>query len=417
MERPARSFFRIRGPMMLIASLALALAAAPADTSHARAPDAAQDAPAVTVHRQPALPTVALRLSILADDPPGYAGAGHLFQHLLLPTLQDQVARVGGRVQAIRGSDAIVYTVVGPASELDYLAGVLRSTLRAPAGGGTGMLQALGALSGERAAERETAPQYVRAALRAQLFPSDLPAAGMDEAAARLASAQLDEVWSEMYRPDRVSIVAVGDVELDAVRRAFRSLPAPSARGPSYLPEDTVPSFSADTPQATRGWIGTAWAATDQEPAAVSVTARLLRSYLRRRMTRSSVDVEHWWTHHGQALTLVVATPDSLVPAARRTVDGALASLAGSLDEAAVRDAAASVRRDLVFLSRTPERMAELIGEFADRGAGGDGVQQFYTGLGEVTEDDVRRVLESLGAADPAKVYVPPQRIPEAQRR
>jgi len=34
-----------------------------------------------------------------------------------------------------------------------------------------------------------------------------------------------------------------------------------------------------------------------------------------------------------------------------------------------------------------------------------------------VTEDDVRRVLESLGAADPAKVYVPPQRIPEAQRR
>jgi len=70
-----------------------------------------------------------------------------------------------------------------------------------------------------------------------------------------------------------------------------------------------------------------------------------------------------------------------------------------------------------VFLSRSPERMAELIGEFADRGAGGDGVQQFYTGLGEVTEDDVRRVLESLGAADPAKVYVPPQRIPEAQRR
>src|SRR3954449_10819896 len=112
MERPVRSIFRIHGPMMLTVSLALALAAAPADTSHARAPDAAQDAPAVTVHRQPALPTVALRLSILADDPPGYAGAGHLFQHLLLPSLHDPAAPVRGPVSVARGSAALVYQVV-----------------------------------------------------------------------------------------------------------------------------------------------------------------------------------------------------------------------------------------------------------------------------------------------------------------
>ncbi|HEX8907209.1 MAG TPA: insulinase family protein, partial [Longimicrobiaceae bacterium] len=386
-------------------------------TSRVHAPDAAQDAPAVTVHRQPALPTVALRLSILADDPPGYAGAGHLFQHLLLPSLEDQVARVGGRVQAVRGSDAIVYTVVGPASELDYLAGILRSTLRAPDPRQDVMLASLSALAGERASERETATKYVRAALRAQLFPGDLPAAGTDDAAARLSTARLDEVWGEIYRPDRVSIVAVGDVDLDAVRRAFRSLPPAPGRGPSVLPEDTVPSLEADTPQATRAWIGSAWAANDADPAALSVTARLLRNYLRRRMTRSSVDVEHWWTHHGQALALVVATPDSLAPAARRTVGGALTTLAGNLDGDAVRDAASSVRRDLLFYSRSPERMAELLGEFADRGTGADAAQRFYAALDAVTEDDVRRVLDALGAAEPAAVYVPPQRIPEAQRR
>jgi predicted Zn-dependent peptidase len=401
---------------MLIATLALALAAAPADTSRARAP-AAQDAPAVTVHRQPALPTVALRLSILADDPPGYAGAGHLFQHLLLPSLEDQAARVGGRVQAIRGSDAIVYTVIGPASELDYLAGILRGALRAPSPGTAEMLAALRALSGERSAERETASQYVRAALRAQLFPADLSAAGTDDAAQRLSTARLDEVWGQIYRPDRVSIVAVGDVELDAVRRAFRTLPQPSGGGDEALVEDTVPSFAADTPQATRGWIGSAWSAGDQDPAAVSVTARLMRSYLRRRMTRSSVDVEHWWTHDGQALALVVATPDSLVPAARRTVDGALATLAGNVDEAAVRDASASVRRDLLFYSRSPERMAELIGEFADRGNGADGLQRFYADLEDVTVADVRQVLDALGSGDAAKVYVPPQKIPASQLR
>lgn len=402
---------------MLTLSLALALAAAPPDTTRAPA-HPAQAAPAITVHTQPALPVVALRMSIVAADPPGYAGAGHLFQHLLLPSLEEQAARVGGRVQAIRGSDAIVYTVIGPASELDYLAGILRSALRVPTGAaGAAMLQSLSALAGERGSERETAPSYVRAALRSQLFPSELPAAGTDDAAARLQAADLADVWGEIYAPDRVSIVAVGDVSLGAVERAFRSLPAASASG--RLPADvadTLPALAADTPQATRGWIGAAWRADSANPAALSVTARLLRGTLRRRMTRSSVEVEHWWTHEGQALALVVATPDSLVPAARRTVAGALATLGSGVSDEAVRAAASSVRREMLFYSRSPERMAELLGEFADRGGGRGAAQAYYAALGAVTESDVRRVLEQLAAAEPGTVYVAPQRIPPEQR-
>jgi predicted Zn-dependent peptidase len=400
---------------MLTLSLALALAAAPHDTVRARPP---QGSPAVTVHNQPALPVVALRLSIVADDPPGYAGAGHLFQHLALPALQDQAARVGGRVQAIRGSDAIVYSVVGPASELDYLAGILRSALRAPSPAGAQMLQAAGALAEERAEERETAPAYVRAALRSKLFPADLPAAGTADAAARLQSASLADVWGEIYSPDRVSVVAVGDVDLAAVERAFRTLPpSPGAGRLTDAVSDTVPALEADTPQATRGWIASAWRADDADPAALSVTARLLRNHLRRRMTRSSVDVEHWWTHHGQALALVVATPDSLVATARRTVDGALAALSANLTDAAVRDASSSVQREMLFYSRTPERMAELLGEFADRGTGRDAAQRYYAGLAAVTQEDVARVLDQLRAGEPATVFVPPQRIPPEQRR
>ncbi|HEU4562379.1 MAG TPA: hypothetical protein VFS20_31405 [Longimicrobium sp.] len=401
---------------MLTLSLALALVAAPHDTARAR-PRPAQAAPAITVHNQPALPVVALRMSIVANDPPGYAGAGHLIQHLLLPGLEEQAARVGARVQAIRGSDAIVYTLVGPASELDYLAGLLRGALRVPANPNVGMLQSLAALAGERGAERETAPAYVRASLRGQLFPADLPAAGTDEAAARLQSSDLAAVWGRIYSPDRVSIVAVGDVSLNAVERAFRSLPDPPA---GSLPEelaDTFPAFEADTPQATRAWIGTAWRADEADAAAMSVTARMLRSYLRRRMTRSNVEVDHWWTHHGQALALVVATPDSLVSAARRTVGGALEAFGGTVTDEGVRAAARSLRRDMLFYSRTPERMAELLGEFADRGGGRDAAQRYYAALEAVAEDDVRRVLEQLAAAEAATVYVPPQRIPREQRR
>jgi len=402
---------------MLTLSLALALAAAPHDTTRAPAPAAAQEGPAITVHHQQAMPVVALRLSILADDPPGYAGAGHLFQHLLLPSLEDQAARVGGHVSVLRGSDAIVYQVVGPATELEYLAGILRSALRVPTPVGPEMLSALSALAEERNAERETAPQYVRAALRARLFPAEIPAAGTEGAAARLASAPLDRLWSGIYRPDRVQVVAVGDVQLAAVRRVFRTLPGtPSADAPEAV-ADTVPALEADTPQATRGWIGSAWSAAEVEPAAVSVTARLLRNYLRRRMTRSTVEVEHWWTHQGQALALVVATPDSLVPAARRTVDGALGTLTPAVTDASVRAAAASVRRDMLFYARAPDRMAELLGEFADRDTGPDAAQRYFAALDAVTADDVRGVLDRLQVGEPAKVYVPPQRIPAAQRR
>jgi predicted Zn-dependent peptidase len=61
--------------------------------------------------------------------------------------------------------------------------------------------------------------------------------------------------------------------------------------------------------------------------------------------------------------------------------------------------------------------MAELLGEFADRGGGRDAAQRYYAALGAVTEADVRRVLDQLGAADPGTVYVAPQRIPPEQLR
>lgn len=393
---------------MLTLALFAALAAAPDTVPRPAA--AAQPGPAIVVLREPALPIVALRLSLLADDPPGYAGAGHLVQHLHQASLEERVARVGGRVQVLRTSDAVVYTVLGPAAELEYLAGLLAGVLRAPAPGTAEVLVALRALETERAAEREVAPSYVRAALRAAVFPGDLSAAGTDAGAARLATARLAEVWSAMYRPERVAVVAVGDVELERVRAVFRDLPA---AGPAALPlrADTVRPFPADTPQATRAWLARGWAADGADPAALTVAARLLRNHLRTRMTRSEVEVEHWWSHRGQALALVVATPDSLAPVARRTVDGSLAALAATVDAGQVQGAAAALRREMRFFGRTPERMAHLLGAFADRGDAGDGAQRYFAALERVGEEEVRSVLELLLAEAPQVIEVPGHRV------
>jgi predicted Zn-dependent peptidase len=392
---------------MLALWLTLA-AAAPGDTA---APAAAQSAPAVTVHRQPTLPVVALRLSLLADDPPGLAGAGHLIQHLHLGAMEEQAARVGGRVQALRTSDALVYTVTGPATELDFLAGVLRAALRAPRAEGSQLLVALNTLGEERAAERERAPSYVRASLRSRIFPGDLPAAGTAASARRLESASLEAAWDRMYSPDRISVVAVGNVGVADVSRALRGLPAGSGAAPGEALPDSVAPLAADTPQATQHWLGWAAPAGGDDPAALSVAARILQGRLRRAMPNSAVEVEHWWTHHGHALAIVVATPGARAATARRTLGGALAAALAAVDEETVRTAAAGVRRDLLFYARTPERMAEVLGAFADRGDDPEAASGFFAALDGVTEAAVRRVLEDVAAREGFRVEVAPQKL------
>ncbi len=398
---------------MLLLALTLAAGTAAADTAALSSLPAPANAVAgmVAVHRQPAIPIVALRLSLLADDPPGYAGAGHLLQHLLLPSLLEQVQRVGGEVQITRGADAVVYTVVGPASELDYLAGVLRSTLRQPSVGEAQLVAAQRELRDERGAEWETAAGHVRALLRGRLFPEDLSPAGTPASAERFTPEAVQALWAAMYRPERVSVVAVGDVQVGRVRDAFARLPAAPEGTAAEALADTVSAAPPAPPEATRGWIGLGWSAADADPAAVTVAARLLRDHLRERLPSASVEAEHWWTRQGQALALVVAAQPAGLPAARRAVGASLASLGESLDAGRVREAAAGVRRDMLFYARRPERMADVVGQFIDRAGQADAAQRFYADVERVDEDAVRAVLAQLAGGTPAAVDVPPQKI------
>jgi predicted Zn-dependent peptidase len=107
----------------------------------------------------------------------------------------------------------------------------------------------------------------------------------------------------------------------------------------------------------------------------------------------------------------VVATPGARAATARRTVSGALAALDADLDPEAVQAAARAVRRDLLFFGRTPERMAEVIGSFADRTGESDAAQRFFGLLDRVDEETVRRVLSELRASEVVTLEVAPQRL------
>jgi predicted Zn-dependent peptidase len=365
--------------------------------------------PALIVHHQPALPVVALRLSIQTDDPPGYAGAGHLLQHLVLAELSDQVERVGGRASIVRNSDALVYTVVGPALELDHLAAALLGALRAPAEDPGARLSAERVLRQERMAEWETAEGHARSALRAQLFPADLSSAGTENSVDRFSTVSLDALWGGVYDPTRTSVVAVGDVRTADVERAFASLPpSPRARlsGPR---QDTTASRPLAAAEATRGWVAIGYPAVAASPATVSVGTRLLRDFVRQRLPGAQVEGEHWWTHHGQAMVLVASLDGDALNEGRRAVGTASGSLAGSLDEETVRAAATALRRDMLFYSRTPGRMAEVVGSFADRSGEPDAAQRYYDELGRVDAEMVRRFFEEIENRTPARVEIPPQ--------
>lgn len=393
-------------PLLLFASIGAATGPA-----RATAQAEASGEPLFVVHRQPAIPLVSLRMALLVDDPPGLAGAGHLLQHIQYPGLERQAQEVGAKVQVERTSDAIVYTVTGPTAELRFLASLLRSTLQPPTAGPGARLAAERDLTGERLAEWETAGRHLRSALRAHLFPADLSAAGTEASAARLSSTPLDELWARIYRPDRLAILAVGDVALEDVRREFADLPPAPELEDFATHVDTATLAPLTAAQATRGWFGIGYPADDLEPAAVSVTARLLGNLIADRLPGSESAGEHWWTHHGQALVLVAAAPPELLSEAPARLRSAPAELLESLTADGVSDAARALRHDMLFYSRTPDRMAEVVGQFIDRGGEADSAQHFYAALAEVELDDVREVLEQLGDAAAVWVEIPPQEL------
>lgn len=398
---------------MLLALYLSATIAAP-DTTVAGPGAGLAASPAIQVHRQPALPLVSLRLALLSDDPPRYAGAGHLIQHLAYPLLQDRIGRVGGQARMERSADAIVYTVTGPAVELEYLARSLRSVLEPPTVSRVQLLRAGQELAEERLAEWETASLHIRAMLRAKVFPFELPAGGTEASGRRLTDPdELASAWSLLYRPEHVSILAVGDVRVREVERAFGPLPPPLERPGSMPDRDETTAVPLAPAEATRGWFAAAYPAEGLSAAAVTVVARLAGDALRERMPAARVESEHWWTHDGQALVLIVAAPREAVAQARAALGRALSDATASLSSRGVAAAASGLRREMLFYSRTPDRMAEVLGRFSDRRGDPEAAQRFYSELEEVTVRDAEHVLDELAARGPITAEVPPQTLPE----
>jgi hypothetical protein len=70
----------------------------------------------------------------------------------------------------------------------------------------------------------------------------------------------------------------------------------------------------------------------------------------------------------------------------------------------------------MLFHSRTPDRMADLIGQFVDREGDPNATERFYGDLEALDVDDVTELLESLLERTPARVEAPPQVLQPRRR-
>ena len=125
----------------------------------------------------------------------------------------------------------------------------------------------------------------------------------------------------------------------------------------------------------------------------------------------SEVSGEHWWTHHGQALAIILAAQPADVERAPTVLRALPQNMLERLSEGRVNSAARAIRHDMLFYSRTPERMAEVLGQFIDRGGDADSAQRFYADLSAVDSDDVRAVLRHLIDSTAVQVDLPPQEL------
>jgi predicted Zn-dependent peptidase len=226
--------------------------------------------------------------------------------------------------------------------------------------------------------------------------------------------------WSERFRPERLSIVVVGDFEGTALARELEgelgALPAVNAAAGARAgsPEPPIrPWFKAlalsGTPGSAllRGEFGAPEASSPDYPA-MTVALAMLDDLLLEGLRGGKGLAYGAWTRLSAASapsTSIIVYKTGDPSAAKAAVDGAIADLAGGLcvDASSADGALGSVERSLeAYKSRSinavyaksasSEGMAARIAR--DLAAGGDGTAMFRMALriGEVRAEDVVRV-------------------------
>lgn len=365
----------------------------------------AADGPAVLVRLSPGSPLVALRLSIPIPSEGGMESSAGVLQALAADGFHNGAAELGASASITRTETHAIYRIVGPRSSFDQMAALLRRAVSWPGVESRHIDAAAARALHGQLASLETPALRIRHQLRRELFSSPTSATVLDGVRQPPDPAGLEWFWRRYYVPQRMAVVVVGDVSPEVAVSAFRGWPTPPPAGP---PPSTAGEIRRVAPEVIFPWAGLGYEGEGMDPAVLMIVAVLVERQLRVAGVRGGT-AEYWW--NGGAGGLVVigsvdgnsgqATPSSRL---RRAVVDAAATAGPST----VAEARRALRHSLLFSARTPQGLAELIGDFYDRTGDPDAANAFLRRLRAVDPPAVQRALRTLADSSPRLVELSP---------
>lgn len=363
-------------------------------------------APEVHLFPRPGSGAVTLRLSFPAREPEWEAGSLQLVRALAAERMTGMAARMGVEARVQRTPEALVYSVSGPASELDFLARVLNEGLRAPEP------DRFAEVRRRQLAEvlrRQETPQGTLALrIRQAAGGSGTPLLGSSVALERMHAGVVTGAWERTHRPDQARIIVVGDLEVEVMLATLADLALPTPREQVDAAEGGVMAQPRMTPEVIRHWVARAWTLDQPRDARGLVAVALLGEAARTRSGDWEVGAELWEVSGRWTLVISGAAYPRNQQAMRRQLDGLLDEAAGRVTPSAVEGHAARIRGDLLRQASTPWGLAELVGEAMDAGMEPRMVRILLDDLTRLSADQVTALFSDLRSRTPIRDEVRP---------
>lgn len=346
---------------------------------------------------------VGLRLSVRISESEAEAGAGWILARLAQRRVAEAARRLGAEASIRRTSHGVSYTVVGPRTDFDYLAYLLRLATAAPE---RHLVEdARRELADALAGLLETGPGQVELELRERTARTP-PTSGTAASIPVLDPARVIGLWNRTHRPSRMRLLVSGNVSTPLLLASLRDIGAPETE----LAPESVPPTPTAPPRPDldliRRFTGRAWTGLDATDPALPVIARLAAGSLRDAPGDFEARVSLWDVGSGPVLAATGVAFPARFDDLERALDDLLPGVERGTDGDAFARARDEVRRSWTVELTTPLSRLETIGRDLDRTARPTATRERLDALEALTPAGVRSSLDRLRATPPASVTI-----------
>jgi predicted Zn-dependent peptidase len=368
----------------------------------------------VVIREDATAPLAAVDLWVRAgagDD--GGTGAAHALEHTLFMGSADVAAgavdaaveRAGGVLYAETLVDATHYWATVPPGETGTVLTALRDLMREPSVGAAAWERERRVMLEEIARSRTDAAAELRRDLASKLFgpPFGAPVTGTPESLAAVTPDAIRAFYRRFYRPDRMTLVVVGPVSIETVRKeAAETLGAIAAATGGGPDPAAAPVARANRVEATRhdsGRVEVGIAFPASGGADVDVLCTILAGRLSAAVSglADRVEVSHPWQRAG-LIVMAAGGPVENEGALRDALRNVAAIAPQSISPAQV--SAAVQRRQWAWWleHEKPAAQSKALGLAATLGDADEATKE-PDRLAAVTRDAVAAAAARAGAA------------------